>query len=451
MVLEDMLKKLSKDVKFVKYQFTDLQGNIREVTNSVGAIKGQGTTAVDGSSVFGKIIPPTESDMMLIPDLETLRELPWSPQSARVICDVYNFPEKEGMAPKPFDGCPRGVLRKVEKSMSKVLNGKVLDRYGQKADRLHAHMAPELEFLLLPKEYDHLQIHNDANILNDSYFIPPAENVNKILGQVLEILPNMGIKKEKFHTEVTTYQVELGMGHGNALAMADATMTVKYVIKALAQLNGMKASFIPKFRKGVNGSGMHVHQNLAATLDGKERNIFYDDTKKWALSEIGSQYIAGLLKYAREITALTNPQTISYKRLVPGCEAPTYIAWDWKNRTALCRGHSENKHPIRVEYRAPDGTSNPYLAFAAMLAAGLEGISSDLKLNPPEKRDFYHDNDGVRELPGSLGEALIEMNGSKMLRKRLGGFIVDTVFKLGMTAYKDDSTDVTDRDIAKYF
>jgi glutamine synthetase len=334
--------------------------------------------------------------------------------------------------------------------MPSILKKEIEKRFGKEAEKYHAHMAPELEFLLLPKNYDFSHIHQDPKIKNDNYFVPPTQKVDRALGQMLEVLTDLSIKKEKYHTEVTSYQVEIGMGHGNALAMADATIAVKYVIQKIAELNQLRASFIPKFKKGVNGSGMHVHQNLAATICEKEFNLFYDEDKKWALSNMGQAYIAGLLAHAKEITAITNPLPISYKRLVPGCEAPTYIAWDWKNRTALCRGHSENTHPIRVEYRAPDPTANPYLAFAAMLSAGLEGIAKNLSLANPQKRDFYHDNKGVEELPGSLKEALEFMNKSSMLRRRMGNTIIDNIFKIGRETCKDYSQEVTDIDIARY-
>jgi glutamine synthetase len=451
MQLKQKVGELPEHIKFVKYNFTDMAGNIREVTLSRGAVKKDGIETVDGSSVFGKIIPPTESDMLLMPDYETLRILPWAKDSARVICDVYYSREKEGKDPIPFEGCPRGILKKIESSMPRVLRKEIKERFHKEPEKYHAHMAPELEFLLLPLEYDYLNIHKDENLRNTNYFLAPEERVDKALGQMLESLTELGIKKEKYHTEVTTYQVEIGMGHGNALAMADATVAVKYVIEKIAELNKLRASFIPKFRKGVNGSGMHVHQNLAATIDNKEYNLFYDESKKWALSNIGRAYIAGLLTHAKEITAITNPISVSYKRLVPGCEAPTYIAWDWKNRTALCRGHSQNTYPIRVEYRAPDPKSNPYLAFAAMLSAGLEGIAQNLQLAEPQKRDFYHDNKGVEELPGSLKEALEYMNQSKMLRKRMGNTIIDNIFKLGNDSWKTDYQEVTDLDVQRHF
>jgi glutamine synthetase len=451
--MTDITKKLEefKDVGFVKYQFTDMQGNIREVTLTKENVKDSGHTSVDGSSVFGKIIPPTESDMLLIPDPETFHKIPWTEDTARVICNVYYPPAKEGEEPKPFEGCPRGILSDVEKEMEKTLEEQLKDRFpGEKAKKFHAHFAPEVEFILVDEDYLSAAIHLDQGLRNDHYFVPPRKKVDEVLKQITKYLAEMEMKKEKYHTEVTTFQHEIGIGYSNVLRMADATMTLKYIIENVAQTHGLRASFIPKFRKGVNGNGMHVHQNLAVTVDKEEYNLFFDEKEK-TLSDIGRQYIAGLLRYAREITALTNPIPVSYKRLVPGCEAPTYIAWDWENRTALCRGHSRGTSKVRVEYRAPDPKCNPYLAFAAMLSAGLEGISRGSKLPAPDKRDFYQDNEGVKELPANLGEALEEMKKSEMLKRRLGAFIVDNLYDIGINTWKTYSQEVSDIDIRAFF
>lgn len=446
--LEELKK---KGVEFVKYQFTDMQGNIREVTLTIGEIRGMGTTSVDGSSVFGKIIPPTESDMILMPDCSTLTMIPWSPDTARVICSVFYPPESEGGEMIPFEGCGRSILSHVEKSMAGVLKKRAAKLFtGKKIEKLHAHFAPEVEFLLCNGDYDHMNIHLD-DLENNHYFVPPQKRVDEVLKEITKTLGLMGLKKEKYHTEVSTFQYEIGIGHGNVLQIADATMTVKYIIENIAQSHGLKASFIPKFNKNVNGSGMHVHQNLAATVDGEEHNLFFDSTMENCLSDIGKTYFAGLLKYASEITAITNPLPISYKRIVPGREAPTYISWDWLNRTALCRGHSRGIRKVRVEYRSPDPKCNPYLAFAAMLSAGLEGIESSLELQPSDNRNFYTDNEGVEELPGNLGEALEKMNRSSMLRKRMGDFIIDTLFTLGKMTWREYYQEISDIDIRRYF
>jgi len=452
-------KIMGKKIEFIKCQFTDMQGNIREVTLTANQIKGTGVTSVDGSSVFGKIIPPTESDMVLVPDFSTFNFIPWSSSTARVICNVYYPPEKEDSIVKPFEGCGRGILKKVVKDMEDFLKEHIRKMFpNEKILKIRAYFAPEFEFLLLPEEYDFFNIHLDLNIKNNHYFIPPEKNDDSALKEIIKHLGSMGLKKEKYHTEVSGFQHEIGIGHGNVMHIADGTMTAKYIIENIAKNHGFRASFIPKFNKNVNGSGMHVHQNLSITVAKKSGNkikkekinLFFDLSKKDGLSNIGRQYIAGLLKYSREITAITNPLPISYKRLVPGAEAPTYISWDWLNRTALCRGHSKGTKKIRVEYRSPDPLCNPYLAFAAMLCAGISGIEENLKLPPSDNRNFYTDNEGVKELPGNLGEALEQMNRSTMLRKKMGDFIIDTLFKLGNNLWRDECREITDIDIKKY-
>ncbi len=454
-VMANFLKKiheLGKDIDFMKYQFSDMMGNLREVTLTVDQIPDKGWTSVDGSSVFGNIIPATESYMLLVPDGKTLARIPWEKNCARVICNVYTPPEKEGKRAKAFHGCPRNVLSKVRKGMDTTLKALLKARFDDtKVDKLHAHFAPELEFILIDGDYDFSTLHLDQSLANSSYFLPPSRKVDEVLQEMTLYFKEMGWKREKYHTEVTggnkVLQCEIGMGHGNVVSIADATMTMRYIIKNVAELHGMRASFIPKFREGVNGNGMHVHQSLAATVYGKEHNLFFDREKGDGLSDLGRMYIAGMLKHAREITAITNALPISYKRLVPGCEAPTYVAWDWENRTALCRAHAKGTKSVRLEYRAPDPKCNPYLAFAAMLSAGLEGIAKGLELPDPVKRDFYHDNSGVEQLPDNLGQALAEMVGSRMLKRRMGKYAVEKLHSVSSTIWKEYCQTVSDHDI----
>ncbi len=454
------LGRASEGVNFVECQFMDMQGNIRQVSLTIEQLKSTGTTSVDGSSVFGKIIPPTESDMVLVPDFSTFCHIPWRLGSARVICDIYYPPKKEGLPLKPFEGCPRGVLRRLIKIMNRSLKKDVQRFYRAEIKEIKALFAPEVEVLLVPEEYDYSKIHLDPDIKNDHYFVPLKEKADKALKEMLQFLGEMGLKKEKVHTEVASFQYEIGIGYGDIMSIADGTMTIKYVISEIARKHGFRASFIPKFNKNVNGSGMHVHQNLIAVIDraGKDKltrekkNIFFDKKRKNGLSSFGENYIAGLLKYAREITAITNPLPISYKRLVPDAEAPTYVYFDWLNRTALARGHSEGTNKVRVEYRAPDPTCNPYLAFAAMLAAGLSGINEGLRLKScRHKRNLYKDHEGVENLPGNLGEALMLMNGSKMLRASLGDFIINSLYRLGSAEWRSACSEITTEDIKKYF
>jgi glutamine synthetase len=388
--------------------------------------------------------------MLLIPDISTLSRIPWKDDTARVLCDVAYMPEKEGNLPKRFEGCPRSILRRMERSIGRAVRDMLPDSMKSKVHKYRAHFAPELEFILVDENYHLETIHLDQNLGNDNYFIAPSEKVDQALKDMTRYMVEMGMKREKYHTEVTTYQYEIGVGHGNVLAMADAAMTLKFIIEQVAQLHGLKASFMPKFRKGMNGNGMHTHQNLAAIVDGKEVNLFYDAKRKNCLSRLGESYISGLLKFAKEITAITNPTPLSYKRLVPGCEAPTRIAWDWNNRTALCRGHSKGTNKVRVELRSPDPTCNPYIAFSAMLAAGLQGIQENLQLGPADTRDLYNHNVGVEELPRNLGQALELMHRSSMLRRKLGVFVMDNLHMLGSELWKDYGQDVSDIDIRRF-
>lgn len=432
----------------IECHLTDMQGNRKSVSVTSQELSERGLTSTDGSSVFGKIIPPTESDMVLVPNLETFCLVPWSPNSARVICNVYYPPDKEGVAMLPFEGCGRSILQNVVGKMDRLIRR----RWPEKdITEVMAYFAPEVEFLLLPEDYDIDKIHLDPALKNNNYFVSPSLKIDKALKEIIKYLGMVGLKKEKYHTEVATHQYEIGIGYGNAVLIADGVMTTKYIIEKVAEQYGLKASFIPKFNKNVNGSGMHVHQNIAVKCGDEKINLFFDSKKKNGLSDMGRSYIAGLLKYAREITAITNPLPISYKRLVPGCEAPTYISWDWQNRTALCRGHSKGTKKIRVEYRSPDPKCNPYLAFAAMLSAGLSGIEENLKLETSQKRNYYTDHDGIKQLPANLGEALERMNNSKMLRKKMGNYIINFIYKLGKNEWRDYCQAVSSTDIEKYF
>ena len=450
--LDEIINQAEKaDIRFFRYQFSDMAGNLREVTLTRENINGIGATSVDGSSVWGKIIPPTESDMVLLPDVSTYAVINWHRHTARFICNVFYPPEKEGAMMKPFEGCVRNLLYSVVKAMEK----EVAD-YLKKAqsrlpyDKIRVYVAPELEFVLVPESYDHLNIHRDINLANDNYFVPPDGKVDLIMKDVFTSLGLMGYAKEKFHTEVATYQCEIGLAYDEALKMADAALTAKFVIRHIAESHGYRASFIPKFNNKVNGNGMHVHQSLGATSGLTRHNLFYDAKEPDCLSELGRRYLAGLLRHAREITAITNPTPVSYKRLVPGAEAPTYISWDWSNRTALCRGHSPNTEKIRVEYRAPDPSCNPYLAFAAMISAGLAGIMGAYALPESDNRNFYTDNDHVERLPGDLGQALELLKGSTMLAEKLGP-IVDDLYKLGLAEWRKYSSEITNVDLKKYF
>jgi glutamine synthetase len=437
-----------ENVEFVKYQFADMQGQTKEVTLTLDAINNIGETSTDGSSIYGKIIPPTESDMMLIPDFETFQIIPWMPKTSRVICSVFYPRESDGKSMKPFEGCGRNILSKVERSIQPILR-KAFPKF--EISKFHAHFSPEIEFIVVPLEYDYLNIHKDTKLRNNHYFIPPKHNVDLFLQEVTQCLKAMGLKREKFHTEVATYQYEIGIGYGNVLSIADATMTARYIIESLAFKHGLRASFVPKFFSKVNGSGMHVHQSWAITVKGKEINVFYDAKRENGMSEIFNRYAAGQLKYAKEITSFINSGPMSFKRLVPDAEAPTKISFDWNNRTALLRGHSpRSAKNIRIEYRAPDSKGNPYLAFAAMLSAGIAGNEEKLVLPSVKKKNYYHD-EKTEQLPATFGEAIEKTRGSAMLKKYMGKEIVKMYCDLGMHEWRDYCQQISDVDVERYF
>lgn len=421
--LNEILDK-NKSVEFIKYQFLDMEGRLRETNVHKNSIGKSGATGVDGSSIFGDIVQVTESNMYLGPDTDTFMQLPWDKKFARVICNVYNsFNSAEDN--EPYLSCPRNTLIEVEEQIKPIVLNSLKEDVKQDVhefQKIVAHMSPELEFVMVPKDYSLRQFQVDNSIKNDTYYGPTAPEEDKLFAEILESLDAMGLVKEKYHKEVGRYQYEIGIGYDTALKMADKTFTAKYLIATIAAKHGFKASFIPKFKDGVNGNGMHVHQNLATG----STNLFFDKNEPNCFSKIGCQYAAGLEHHAKEITALTNNSPISYKRLVPGCEAPTHIGFDWNNRTPLIRGHEKGNKKVRLEYRAADPMCNPYLAFAGMISAGLNGIKFGMVLNEDNRgRDFHYNNNGVEQLPGNLGEAAHYLSKSDMLKEFLNPELVE--------------------------
>ncbi|HPT18731.1 MAG TPA: glutamine synthetase, partial [Methanothrix sp.] len=331
---------------------------------------------------------------------------------ARMFCDIQN---PDGT---PYEGDPRYVLkRNLQRLKDKGYNFLV---------------GPELEFFYFKNE-------NSTEILDSGgYFdLTTADNASDLRRDTILALDSMGIDVEYSHHEVAPSQHEIDLRYKDALAMADTVMTYKITVKEIARRYGYHASFMPKPIFGQNGSGMHVHQSL---FQGK-RNVMFDAGDPYHLSEEGRYYIAGLLKHAPEITAVTNQWVNSYKRLVPGYEAPVYICWARRNRSALVRVpmYKPGKEAAtRVEYRSPDPAANPYLAFSVMLAAGLAGIANKYDLPAPQEQDIYHMSDeerkkaGIASLPGSLNDAILLTQESKLIREALG----EHVFKAFITNKK---------------
>lgn len=422
-------------VRFVRLQFTDINGMMKNVEIPADELEGalNGGIMFDGSSVEG-FARLHESDMYLKPDLRTVAMLPWTfdgHRSARIICDVYSDPEH------PFEGDPRYRLKLVEEKARKM--GFV------------PYAGPEVEFFILPRQ-------NNRPVFefldSGSYFdLLPVDIAEHIRTEVSVHLEEMGLDVETTHHEVAPSQHEVDFRYAEPVIAADNVQTVKLVIKTLAIKNNLHATFMPKPFFGVNGSGMHVHMSLF-TLDG--RNAFYDETAPDGISQIMKYFIGGLIAHAREITAVTNPTVNSYKRLVPGYEAPVNIAWSKGNRTALIRIPKSRGKATRIEYRSPDPSCNPYLAFAVILAAGLDGIEN--KIEPPAavEENIYQMSEsekqkrGIHRLPSNLKEALIEAENSKLVREVLGEHVWEKFSRLKEREWWEYSASVTDWERRKY-
>ncbi len=408
MTKEDILKIIEEqNINFFRIQFCDINGFLKNVAiprSQIGKAL-DGKIMFDGSSIdgFARI---EESDMYLVPDYNTFTILPWRNQAgiaaARIICDVH---KADG---SPFEGCPRGTLKRVlkeAKDMGFTMN-----------------VGTEAEFFLFELDEEGLS----TTITNDSagYFsLDPEDTGLNCRREIIETLEEMGFEIEASHHEVAEGQHEVNFKYADALECADNTLTFKWVVKSIAKKHGLHATFMPKPIFGINGSGMHTNQSLF-NLDGS--NAFADENGPLQLSEIAYQYIAGIIKNARGFSAVTNPLVNSYKRLVPGYEAPVYVAWSASNRSALCRIPASRGIGTRVEVRCPDPTCNPYLAFAMMLNSGLDGIKN--KLTPPSSTDqnIYAMTDqekkdaGIVSMPASLREALDEFIANPIARPTFG-------------------------------
>jgi glutamine synthetase len=427
-----------KDVGFVKFQFTDILGILKSFavpTKELEYALDEGM-GFDGSSIMG-YTPIHESDMIARADLDTFQILPWRPHEkgvARLICDVH-LPNG-----KPFEGDPRYVLKKNLESTRKM--GYTLN------------VGPELEFFYFKS------IDEPETMDKGGYFdLLPLDLAEDLRRETIFALEGMGIDVEYSHHEVAPSQHEIDLRYAEALKMADNAMTYRLVVKAIAQKNGLYASFMPKPIFGENGSGMHTHQSLF-TLDGK--NAFYDaeDPKGWYLSDVAKQYIAGQLKYAREITGIIAQWVNSYKRLVPGYEAPVYISWARRNRSAMIRVplyKPGKEKATRAEYRAPDPACNPYLAFSVMLRAGLSGIEEKLEVPDPIERDIFHlsreerKKMGIVELPGNLGEAIKEIEGSNLVKDALGDHVYENWLKIKRNEWDEYRVQVHRWELERYY
>jgi len=423
------------NVKFIRLQFSDIMGIVKNVEIPIVQLEKalNGELMFDGSSIEG-FVRIEESDMYLKPDPTTFAVLPWKLNNgtiARLICDIYNADNT------PFEGCPRYTLKRVIKEAEEM--------------GYSMFVGPEPEFFLFSKTEDG----RPTTITLDSggYFdLSPVDLGESARSDMVLALEEMGFEIEAAHHEVAPGQHEIDFKYSDALTTADNIMTFKFVIRTIALKHNLHATFIPKPIYGVAGSGMHMHQSLFK--DGK--NAFYDPNTPDKLSEIAYYYIAGLLKYAPEYTAITNPLVNSYKRLVPDYEAPVYIAWSEQNRSPLVRIPARRGIGTRLELRSPDPSCNPYLALAVTLKAGLEGIKNKIKPPAPVNRNIFNmtaaerEAENIKNLPRDLGEALQGLKNSKIIREALGEHIFQRFIEAKQIEWKDYLTRVHAWELDQY-
>ncbi|MEX2161824.1 MAG: glutamine synthetase family protein [Anaerolineales bacterium] len=435
-----LIERVKEDqIKFISLQFSDVTGAVKSVDMPVKGLKGALEDGVwfDGSSVegFARI---QESDMHLRLDPDTYAVLPWSSQErrrARVFCDIY-MPDGQ-----PFEGDPRGTLKRM---LAKVAERGWVYNIGA-----------EPEFFLFKRAED--MTHPVPHDIGGYFDFSAYDEAVRVRTMLMDALDSMGLEVEVGHHEVARGQHEIDFRFSDALRAADNVLTLKYTVKAIAAQHGLTASFMPKPVFGINGSGMHCHQSL---FDKKGENLFFDAGDEYHLSKVAYSFIAGQLAHAPALAALVAPTVNSYKRLVPGYEAPVYIGWAQINRSALIRipRYTEGRDKaMRAELRFPDPSSNPYLAFAGMLAAALDGI--DQKLSPAKPLNnvnLYHLNGeerakmGVGELPGSLAEALTELGRDEVLKAALGPAVYEAFNRAKWEEWDEYRTRVTDYEVEKY-
>ena len=406
---EDIIKLVEKEnVEFIRMQFTDIFGQLKNVAISRSQLEKAlaNQIAIDGSSIEG-FTRIHESDQYLYPDLDTFTVLPWitaNGKVARLICDVYN---PDGT---PFFGDPRGVLKRALKRAADL--GYTFN------------VGPECEFFFFETDADGKPTTRTGD--EAGYFdLGPIDHGESTRQEICMALEKMGFEIEASHHECAAGQHEIDFKYAEALRAADNIMTFKLTVKTLAQKNGLHATFMPKPIYGIAGSGMHV--NMSLFKDG--RNVFYDPEGPKQLSEEARHFIAGQLEHIRGMCAVLNPLVNSYKRLVPGYEAPCYVAWSASNRSALVRIPSARGQSTRAELRSPDPSCNPYLALALCLTAGLDGM--ERKLEPPAEitENIYamrredRKKHGIRSLPGTLNEAVEELRADPVLIEALGDHV----------------------------
>jgi len=438
---KELLERVAEDrVRFISFQFSDVSGTVKSVDAPISRLEGAVNQGIwfDGSSVegFARI---QESDMRLKPDIDTYAVLPWSPENmrrARLFCNIYN---PDGT---PFAGDPRGNLSRQLAALE------------ERGMRLMVGSEPEF---FLFRRNGSSDIHPVPHDVGGYFDFSPNDEAVRVRTELMQALDSMGLEVEVGHHECALGQHEIDFHFSNALRSADNVLTLKYTVKAIAAQNGLIASFMPKPIFGINGSGMHCHQSL---FDLRGNNLFYDAADEYHLSPLAYGFIAGQLAHARAFSAVTAPTVNSYKRLVPGYEAPVYVGWAQTNRSALIRiprpleGMTTS---VRAELRCPDPSCNPYLAYSSMLAAALDGIKQ--QLTPPEPLNDVNvyelsreerQNLNIVELPGSLREALVELEKDSVIQQALGETLYNAFRRAKWAEWERYRLDVTDWELARY-
>ena len=434
---EDIIRMVKEnDVKFIRLQFTDILGQMKNVAITESQLERalDNQMMFDGSSIDG-FVRIEESDMYLYPDLDTFVIFPWRPvhggNTARIICDVYR---PDG---KPFPGDPRYILKKTLAEAH--------------AMGFEMQAGPECEFFL----FETADGRPTTTCSDDGgYFdVGPVDGGENVRRDICLALEEMGYEIEASHHEGGQGQHEIDFKYNYALPTADNVVTFKMVVKTLAMRNGLHATFMPKPIYGVPGNGMHI--NISLKKEGK--NVFFDKNNAAdGLSQLAYQFIAGILEHASGFTAITNPLVNSYKRLVPGYEAPVYRAWSAQNRSPLIRVPASRGEGTRVELRSPDPSCNPYLAFAVILAAGLDGIKRGLLPGDSTEGNIFAMKEaqrkelGIEPLPGSLRQAVRAMQSDELIKETLGAHIFDFYAKNKLAEYEDYRTRVHDWELEKY-
>lgn len=435
---EDIIRLVEEeDVEFIRLQFTDIFGMLKNVAITSSQLEKalDNRCMFDGSAIEG-FVRAEETDMYLYPDLDTFEIFPWRPQQgkvARLMCDVYCSDNT------PFEGDPRYVLKKVLKEAEDM--------------GYRFNVGPECEFFLFHTDEEGRPTTTTHEMAG--YFdVGPIDLAENVRRDIVLNLEEMGFEIESSHHEIAPAQHEVDFKYAKGLVAADNILTFKMAVKTIAKRHGLHATFMPKPKAGVNGSGMHINMSLE---DKNGKNVFADTSDELGLSETAYQFMAGILAHIRNMTILTNPIVNSYKRLIPGYDAPTYIGWSpAAKRGQLIRIPSSRGESTRIELRSPDSAVNPYLALAACLAAGLDGIKKNmvppkaLSVNAASMDEREWKELGISQLPKTLGEAIEAFEGDEFLMGVLGNHIYTKYLEAKKEEWSEFRAQVTDWEIGEY-